>query len=208
MSLQKLSILNLDNDQSTEVLFNPNEYVLEKKTPWREHEVPGLDLPTVEFVAGERMTLSMELFCDTSDQRTDVRKEMTDRIMNLMMVDQKLHRPPIVMVVWGASLKFKGVLEHCVSRFTMFLSDGTPVRAVLSVVFREYLKPQEQLKGKPRESADHTKRRIVREGDTLQLIASKEYNNAGEWRLIARANKIDDPRRLTPGQELVIPPLV
>lgn len=208
MSLQKLIIMNLDDNSQVEVLFNPNEYVLEKKTPWREHEVPGLDLPTVEFVAGERMTLSMELFCDTSDDRTDVRKLMTDKIMEMMLVNQKLHRPPVLMVVWGTALKFKCVLEQCVSRYTMFLADGTPVRAVLSVVFREFLKPQEQLKGKPRESADHTKRRIVREGDTLQLIASKEYNDSGQWRRIAQANKIDDPRRLTPGQELVIPPLV
>lgn len=207
MALQKLVIHDLDENVDIYVLFNPSEYVLEKKTPWREHEIPGLDMPAVEFVAGERMTLSMDLFCDTSDERTDVRTTITDKIQNLMLVNQKKHRPPICMVVWG-SLRFKGVLEQCVSRYTMFLADGTPVRAVLSVVFREMLTPEEQLRERPRESADHTKRRIVREGDTLQLIAHKEYDDAGKWRYIAQANKIDDPRQLTPGQELVIPPLV
>jgi len=205
MALEKLTITNVDNKETFEVLFNPSEYTLEKKTPWREHEVPGLDLPAVEFVAGERMTLAMDLFCDTSDERTDVR-EYTNKITKLTLVDQKLHRPPIVMVTWG-SLNFKGVLEHVVSRYTMFLADGKPVRAVLSVVFREYLTTKEQMQSKPRESADHTKRRIVREGDTLQLIAAKEYDDAGQWRRIAQANKIEDPLALTPGQELVIPPI-
>jgi nucleoid-associated protein YgaU len=110
------------------------------------------------------------------------------------------------MVTWG-SLNFQGVLEHVVSRYTMFLSDGTPVRAVLAVTFRQYRSAEEQTQETPRESADHTKRRIVREGDTLQLIAAREYNKASEWRRIARANRIADPLELTPGQELVIPPL-
>jgi len=205
MPLEKLTITNVDNNESFEVLFNPSEYTLEKKTPWREHEVPGLDLPTVEFVAGERMTLSMELFFDTSDARSDVR-EHTTPVGNLTLVDPELHRPPIVMVSWGP-LSFQGTLEHVVSRYTMFLSDGTPVRAVLSCVFRQYMSPQQQTQERPRESADHTKRRIVREGDTLQLIAAREYNDAGQWRRIANANRIEDPLALVPGQELVIPPL-
>jgi hypothetical protein len=205
MPLEKLTITNVDSNDSFEVLFNPNEYTLEKRTPWREHETPGLDLPSVEFVAGERMSLAMELFFDTSDERTDVR-EHTNNISNLTLVNAELHRPPICLVTWG-SLNFQGVLEHVVSRYTMFLSDGTPVRAVLAVTFREYRSAEEQTQQTPRESADHTKRRIVREGDTLQLIASREYNNASEWRRIARANRIADPLELTPGQELVIPPL-
>ena len=41
----------------------------------------------------------------------------------------------------------------------------------------------------------------------LLVIAGKEYGNPSEWRIIAEANGIDDPIRLTVGQELLIPPL-
>lgn len=206
MALEKLTITNVDKNESFQVLFNPTEYTWTRKVPWREHEVPGLDFPAVEFVAGDRPTLSMDLFCDTSDEGTDVR-EHVKKIAALGYVDAELHRPPILQVSWGPFL-FGCVLEEITIRATMFLSDGTPVRAVVSTVFRYYSQPYEQVQQTPRESADHTKRRIVREGDTLQLIASKEYNDAGQWRRIASANKIEDPLLLSPGQELVIPPLV
>ena len=206
MALVKLAIMNLDKNESIEVLFNPTEYALEKQTAWREHEVPGLDTPAVEFVSGDRMSLSMDLFMDTSDEGTDVREHVR-KIGGLQFVDPELHRPPILLVVWG-SLQFKCVLEHGIARYTMFLPDGTPVRAVFSVLFRSFYDTAQQMHEAPRESADHTKRRIVREGDTLQLIASHEYKDAGQWRRIAMANRIEDPLLLTPGQELVIPPLV
>ena len=39
------------------------------------------------------------------------------------------------------------------------------------------------------------------------LVAEREYGDPDLWRLIAKANKIDNPRSLKPGMELVIPPL-
>ena len=47
----------------------------------------------------------------------------------------------------------------------------------------------------------------VKKGDTLMYIAEREYGNPDLWRRIAKANKIDNPRSLKPGLELVIPPL-
>ena len=59
----------------------------------------------------------------------------------------------------------------------------------------------------PMESADHTKTRTFKRGDTLSGVAAAEYGNPKAWRPIAHANQIDNPRRLEPGQVLVIPPL-
>jgi nucleoid-associated protein YgaU len=36
-------------------------------------------------------------------------------------------------------------------------------------------------------------------------MAWGEYGDATAWRTIAEANEIDDPMRLTPGAELLIP---
>jgi len=69
MSLEKAVITNLDKSEDIKVMFNPKEYVLEKKTPWSEVNVFGLDSPPVQFTMGERKRLSMELFFDTSEER-------------------------------------------------------------------------------------------------------------------------------------------
>jgi nucleoid-associated protein YgaU len=89
----------------------------------------------------------------------------------------------------------------------MFLSDGTPVRASLNVTLKEYKELEIQVKEISLQSADRTKTRQVKQGDSLWFIAAKEYGNPALWRHIAEANKIDNPRVLKPGMELIIPPL-
>jgi len=81
------------------------------------------------------------------------------------------------------------------------------VRATATLSIKEYKTLEEQLKELNLQSADHTKRRVVRRGDTLDRIAFEEYGDARQWRPIAdkNADQVPDPRRLTPGIELEIP---
>ena len=43
--MKKAVITNMDTNEEIEVMFNPKEYVVEKKTPWSEINVFGLDSP-------------------------------------------------------------------------------------------------------------------------------------------------------------------
>jgi len=205
MALEKAIIKNLDTDDEIEVMFNPKEYIIEKRTPWKEHDIQGLDSPAVEFTLGERKRLSMELFFDTSEEKTNV-KELTDKIEELMLVNADEHRPPLLLFSWG-KLKFKCVLEDLVQRFTMFMNDGTPIRALLKVLFKEYSTAASQFKEKPRNSSDHSKRIMMREGETLSSISAREYNDPRKWREIAKANDIEDPLNVKNGTVLKLPPL-
>jgi hypothetical protein len=205
MALEKAVICNLDTGSDIEVLFNPKEYVIEKTTPWKEQHIQGLDSPAVEFTIGSRKRLSMELFFDQSDDMSDVRT-YTNKIEELMMVNADQHRPPLLQFSWGA-LEFKCVLEDLVQRFTMFGEDGTPVRAILRVLFKEYSTAESQIKDKPRHSSDHTKRIVLREGETLTSLSAREYEDPRMWREIADANGIDDPMDVPAGTVLKIPPL-
>jgi hypothetical protein len=205
MALEKAVVSNLDTGEDIAVLFNPKEYVIEKKTPWSEMNVFGLDSPPVQFTTGKRKRLTMELFFDTSEEKTDVR-EHTNKIENLMMVNAQEHRPPVLRFSWG-NLSFESVLEDLVQRFTLFKNDGTPLRAILKVVFKEYATAAEQLSNTRRESADHTKRMVIREGETISSLAAREYRDAGKWRVIAHANKIEDPENIKPGTIVELPPL-
>ncbi|SIQ98478.1 hypothetical protein SAMN05920897_12112 [Alkalispirochaeta americana] len=205
MALEKAVIHNLDTNEDVGVLFNPKEYIIEKRTPWKEQEIQGLDSPAVEFTLGERKRLSMELFFDTSEEKSDVRA-FTDKIEELMLVNADQHRPPLLLFTWG-NLQFRCVLEDLVQRFTMFLNDGTPVRAILKVLFKEYSSAASQIKEKPRHSSDHTKRIILQEGESLSSLSAREYEDPAQWRVIADANGIDDPMNVEVGTPLRLPPL-
>ena len=205
MALEKAVITNLDTNKEIEVLFNPKEYVIEKKTPWAEQNVFGMDSPPVQFTIGERKRLSMELFFDTSEEKSDVRS-YTGQMEELMVVNAQEHRPPLLRFSWG-TLSFDCVLEDMVQRYTLFTNDGTPLRAIVKVVFKEYATAAAQLSNTRRESADHTKRVVVREGESLASLAAREYNDAGKWRVIADANNIDDPENIASGTIVELPPL-
>jgi hypothetical protein len=187
------------------VLFNPTNYSIDKANTIAEIAIPGLGAPILQYVHGNTRTLSMELFCDTYEERTNV-TAVTNKIYKLLEIIPSTHVAPICNISWG-SLRFRGVLDHCSGKFTMFLSDGTPVRATLTVVFKEYIDVADLVRITPTESADHRKAREVRAGDRLSSIAAEEYGDPKKWRPIADANGLDDPRQLKPGQVLVIPAL-
>jgi Contractile injection system tube protein/LysM domain len=147
----------------------------------------------------------MDLFFDTYEQQADVRN-YTNKIYGLLGIKSDTHVPPICTFIWG-NFTFTCVLERVGGRFTLFLADGTPVRATLSVTFKEFIEVEMEVRRTPTESADHTKTRSVQRGDTLSSIAAAEYGDSARWRPIAETNRIDNPRVLEPGRLLVIPPV-
>ncbi len=191
--------------ERVDVMFNPSEYSVESSNRFSWKPSPGLSLPIAQFISGETTSLSMELFFDTYEAGTDVRKK-TMQIAGLLDVDKDLHAPPLCKFVWG-SLQFKGVAEKVTQRYTMFLDSGIPVRAVLNVTFRAVQSVTEQLKKIPRQSADRTKQRAIKQGEQLWQIAAEEYDDPSLWREIARANQIENPKKLEPGSMILIPRL-
>src|ERR1700679_3632174 len=126
------------------VMFNPEEYTLNKDNNFASQSIPGLSGPILQFVAGNLRTLEMELFFDTYEAQTDVRSQ-TDNIVNLLNINSSLHAPPVLRIGW-ASLQFRGVLARVSQKFVLFLPDGTPVRAKLTVSFSEYIDPNQEAK--------------------------------------------------------------
>lgn len=206
-TLEKAKLMNVDKGTSQDVLFNPKEYSVQKSVQWEPHKAPGLDTPEQEFTSGNPAVLSVELFFDTYEDKKDVRTEHCEKIMTLALVDADKHRPPLVMFSWGG-FTFKGVVESLTLRYTMFLPDGKPCRATANLSIKEAQTAKEQLEANPRNSPDHTKRRTVKMGDTLALIAHEEYDDPAEWRRIADANGIMDPKDVKPGTVLTLPPIL
>jgi Contractile injection system tube protein len=216
MALEYASLTNLDTGDRIEVLFNPNEYTLNKDNNFAQAAVPGLSTPLLQFVSGNLRTLEMELVFDSLEQhlhssrtlnapRSDVRK-LTQQVVDLMAINAATHAPPVLLFTWGG-LTFTGVLSKVNQRFTMFLEDGTPVRARLQVTLQEWKTALQESKEVKRQTADYTRLYRVPQGQTLSQVAALFYGDPALWRPIAIANQIEDPRRLPLALQLSIPKL-
>jgi nucleoid-associated protein YgaU len=217
--LKKATITVLDGadkDKVIGVLFNPTEYSFERTNSYKTTAIPGLGSPLIQFVNGECDQLSMELFLDDYTDRegpTSLRQKenqpLATRLRDLsklLLIDRDLHAPPPVRFNWGP-MEFSAVIEKLGRKVTMFHPDGTPARATLSITFKEYRTLRQQLEDPRRESADKTKRRVIVGREALWWIANREYDDPNEWVRIATANDLDDPREISPGDWLELPPI-
>ncbi len=203
MGLTKAKITVEHSQAFIEVMFNPEEYSLNRDNNFASQPIPGLGSPLIQFAHGNLRTLEMELLFDTYEKLSDVRLE-TQKFIQLMEIDPALHAPPILIVAW-ASLQFRCVLTRANQKFLLFLDDGRPVRARITASFTEFIDPAHEAMQVKRETADFTKQHTVLQGETIAGIAFKYYADPTLWRPIARLNRLDDPRALRAGQPLAIP---
>lgn len=169
-----------------EVPYNPTELSFSNTV-----ETKGKG-SNVQFIRKTVDDLTVSLFFDTLDKRTDVR-DTTNEIVQLMDPTegtQERKVPPTVVFSWASS-KFTGIVKHVERRFTMFLPDGRPVRAELTVTFQAILDEKEDLANQGIPAC--RKLWTVVENDRLYLIAQQAFGDSSLWRLIADANDIDDP---------------
>ena len=115
--------------------------------------------------------------------------------------------PPTCRISWGEAgsqnldFPFVGVLQSLRQDFTLFDSNGRPLRANLDLTFHETLSPEEDQRRNDPEFAT----RLVKRGDNLSGIAAEMFDDPARWRLIADANNLDNPRKLEIGMSLSIP---
>jgi hypothetical protein len=212
--LAKACIVNLDKgSKQIPCMFNPKEYTFGKQNSWKPHTTKGTNVPQFEFSGGQPTTLKMQLLFDTYASGKDVRKEYTEAVWDLMLVDPSLKdrktkkgRPPRVRFQWGQAWSFNAVITNISQRFLLFMPTGTPVRAMLDVSFQQ-VEDEGLFPGTNPTSGGIGGERVgvVNAGDTLAWIAYKEYGDAGLWRRIADANRLTNVRRLTPGMALEVP---
>ena len=228
MPLEKMKIHNLDTGEKITVLYNPQSYTQQKSVNYNQKQQLNADAPLVQFLNGGAETISFELFFDAVSSGSEVGggmmnslklaansllptatgmidiRDYTDEIVKLMHVDNDLHRPPLLKLEWS-SLQYKCFLMDCTQNFTKFNEKGKPVRARLQCTFIQYVSLKEMAGKVPLHSPDTTKYRSVRDNDSLWSMAARAYGDPGEWRVIAAANGIMNPRTLHSGDLLVIP---
>ena len=140
-TLVKATLLNQDNPgQDIKLMFNPTEISLARTVSWKSE--PGNKsktlLPKTNFSAVEpyKLTLKQLLF-DTYETKNSVVKEHIDVIKKGVTAEKgKDKRPPVYIFSWGEKY-FHCVITSLTYTLTMFLSDGTPVRAMVDIALQE-----------------------------------------------------------------------
>jgi hypothetical protein len=210
-NIQKATIVNInDTSQYVTCQFNPEEYSLKKQNSWKEKPVKGMEVPELEFSGGKPATLKMKLFFDTTATGEDVRQTYTDKLWDMMKLSTTNQatgkgEPPKCQFQWGSNLYFTAVIKDINQKFTMFLRDGTPVRAKLDVTFQQVEDDNHYPPQNPTSVSVARRTRVIGPGDRLDLIAYDEYGDPNRWYDLAKANDLSNPMALQIGQILQIP---
>ncbi len=200
---EKAKIIPLEGGGAPiEVMFNPNEYTISFEATYTGEDSKK------QFVKTEIPDFNVTLFYDTYEKGTDVRKE-TVKVTSLLyptVSGKSTKKPPTCLFIWGG-FTYRGILKKVNQKFTMFRSNGVPVRSTLDITFET-----EQLKMKVEEDKGLQACRklwTVKSGDRLDLIANQALRDPSQWREIAKLNKIANPFNFPSkndfGRTLVIP---
>ena len=210
------------------VQFNPKELKLDEKASWKPSEEHGQSKPLLTYEKGEPTQLTMELIFDTTDTGDNVNSKFIQPLRDFMTArykddavaadvktDKPNVRPCYCLFEWGG-FSFNGVVEKVNATFLMFSSDGTPLRAKVSVGMKERERSVSggggggvTLTAGAIVSGSKTVTQVtgnvttytVKEGDTPASIANA---TGADERDIIHANNLPDPINLTPGEGLVI----
>lgn len=117
-----------------------------------------------------------------------------------------VHRPRFLMLVWGRLL-VTTVLESYSIAYKLFSPAGLPLRATMSVTFREHTPKGfgEFLKNLASPDINHAHQ--VREGEHLTKIVHDVYKDPAFYVAVAMENQLDTVRALAPGSALYLPPV-
>ena len=151
----KLTIGSLDDNTTVSAQYNPKELQVDQTVPWKKPQAanqsgadksPGKDenYLTLEFVGAEGRTMSVEMLFDGYEDNKSIAKSVADlehmaRVRDPSSEKDTQRRPHHCIVSWGERglPKFKCVIEKLSTKYTMFSSEGTPLRATCTVQLKE-----------------------------------------------------------------------
>ena len=202
-------------------MFNPASISMRHENVFQEFQGINTSGRRAMFASSRSEKLELELIIDgtgvtdfglasTVGLGTDSVSKQIDHFLNLCFhMDGEIHEPKFLKIQWGngALKNFDCRLESVNIEYTSFDRNGAPLHATLKTVFVEDLEPAKRVRQEGKSSPDLSHTRVVRSGDTLPLLSKKIYGSSAHYLRLAQINNLDDFRNLTPGQELIFPPL-
>jgi hypothetical protein len=226
--LQKLKInvygnrlrIGLPQDTFT-VMFNPTSISMKHENKFQKLQGINTSGRKAMYSHSQSDSLTLDLIIDGTGvtdfgltnwigKGTKSVSEQIDNFLTLCFhMDGEIHEPKFLKIQWGDGVlqDFDCRLQSADIEYTSFERSGKPLRAKLKATFIEDLEPSKRLRLEGKKSPDISRSRIVKAGDTLPLLSKEVYGSPKYYLKLAQINNLDDFRNLTPGQELIFPPL-
>ncbi|MEH2039892.1 MULTISPECIES: CIS tube protein [unclassified Nostoc] len=124
-----------------ELMFNPTDISFARSVRWesKDGNRGTTLLPKVNFSGVEPYKFTLkQLLYDTYETKESVMKKYIDNIKKgVETITTKVDsRPPVYIFTWGSEY-FYCVITNLTYTLNMFLSDGTPVRALVDIALQE-----------------------------------------------------------------------
>jgi hypothetical protein len=200
--------------ESFEVQINPESYTRSYKVPEvaeYSQRIFGMSTPAkYNYPPREKVTLTL-IFDGTgvvSDK--DVVKQISKLKGLALDYNGDIHGLNYLQLIWGQwdkNMIFRCQLRDLTVKYTLFRSDGTPIQAEATAVFEEYWDAATRAKREKKNSPDLSHSVLVKEGDTLPLLAYRIYGESRYCVQVAALNGLPSIVQLKPGQRLLFPPL-
>ena len=138
-----------------------------------------------------------------------VAEQIKDFLDLCFYMDGSIHEPKFLKIQWGKGVlsDFDCRLQSVDTEYTLFDKSGAPLHAVLKTTFIEDQDAAKRTREEGKNSPDLTHSRIVKAGDTLPLLSKQIYGTPQYYLQLAQVNGLNDFRNLTPGTEIIFPPL-
>ncbi|MCP2730902.1 CIS tube protein [Limnofasciculus baicalensis] len=143
MSLVKAKLISTDGGGTIEFMFNPNQLGFTQQINLTKNSGArtGRGLPKVNFAYPEPCKLSInDIMFDTYETGESVLAYISqfEKALNFAESGEgKEKRPPTYLFTWGATQYIRCFITNCTYNLTMFLEDGTPVRAKVNLSLEE-----------------------------------------------------------------------
>ena len=205
-----------DPDRMFTTPINPETFTknnnIELETS-RGHGRPGTN-PKYKSTKPEELKIEFVLDgTKTMDGYVDKYKKMEvhDQIVAftncVYKYEGKIHRPRFLILRWGSEIRFPCVLSKLDINYSLFHPNGNPLRAKISATFIKYETDVAVAAAARMSSPDLTHHRRTKQGDRLDLMSYKFYNDTSYFMQVAKANNLNSLRDLKAGVDIFFPPI-
>ncbi|MFQ5587905.1 MAG: hypothetical protein ACE5F7_03610 [Nitrospiria bacterium] len=199
-----------------EAMFNPASFKQKYAIAYGKNQGINSTGRAVNYSRSEPSDLNIKLILDGTGV-TDYGvvslfkpKKVSEQVKSFLdltfHMNGTIHKPNYLTVEWG-DLNFPCRLLSADITYTTFDRNGSPLRAELDVKLISDDETEKRMKKENKSSPDLTHRRVVKSGDTLPLMTKEIYGTSSHYLRVAQVNDLNNFRNLSPGQEIVFPPL-
>ncbi|NEO94689.1 MAG: hypothetical protein F6K56_32670 [Moorea sp. SIO3G5] len=212
-------------DGTFEVMFNPESYSLQYGNVYQKKQGINTSSRSAKYTLTKPEELSLKLILDDTGVADDggfgfagaslvanllgtrdVDKQVKKFLKLTFEMDGSIHEPKYLKIEWG-DLIFDCRLQSVNVKYTLFNRSGKPIRAELDTVFIEDIKDSKRIKLVNKRSPDLTHTRTIKAGDKLPVMAQEIYGESAYYIQLARANNLNNFRKLKTGTTIKLPPI-